>query len=54
MAERESKMLVVMFAGEMDSSEMEEGDHDGRSEDFATRTAVTPVMKSSVARLGPC
>lgn len=52
-SERESKKLLVMFAGEMASSEIEEGDHDGRSADFETSTAVTPVMKSSVARLGP-
>ena len=49
-----SKNLEMMFFCSTAGSEMEDGDHSGRSFVLETRTAVTPVMKSSVARLDPC
>ena len=49
-----SKNLEMMDLGSTAASEMDEGDHSGRSFVLDTRTAVTPVMKSSVARFGPC
>lgn len=42
-----------MFFGDKEESERDEGSHDGRDLVRSMRTAVTPVRKSLVGRVGP-